>query len=243
MITELGCHGRVVVGKLPPEVAALVDRVPAEWLDYNPTTGAFEVRHVQPSDAPILPTVVSELAHMLHAIPYDLRRGIEGGQLLVHTEDEGRLVRIVVDRGGSFHVEWAHPGYTGSQKRPYTGHEIQIQPFEHRLNGKITLRAEDATATARALQSLADTYEGLYPEGEFSARPASGGSVELTLQDVNLDVRLLIDALERRAAPRSLGGRITLDSFKEAMPEHMLRFVFERGEVWVQRPVLWTETE
>lgn len=239
MVAELGCRGRVVVGSLPRETRARVDAVPAEWLDYNPASGAIEVRHVQPSDAPILPTVVSELAHMLHAIPHDLQQTIEGGQLLVHTEDQGRLVRIVVDRGGSFHVEWAQPAFEGSQKRPYTGREIQLEPYEHRLNGRISLRAPNAGAAARTLQSLADTFEGLYPEGDFTARSGSGDTVDLTLRDVNLDVRLLIDALQREAAPRSLAGRITLDSFKEAMPEHMLQILFEQGELWVRRPVLW----
>ena len=82
--------------------------------------------------------------------------------------------------------------------------------------------------------------EGLYPEGDFRAVPSDDGTVSVTLDDVNLDARLLIQALEKEAAPRSLTGRLTIGSFKEAMPEHMLRLVFEDGAAWVQRPLLWS---
>jgi len=240
MFAEFGCYGRVVLGPLPPEVVHRLESVPAEWLEYNATAGTIEVRYVQPSDAPVLPTVVSELVHMLDAIPYELLAQIAGGHLLVHTENEGRLVRIAVDAGGSFHVQWAQPDYAGSEKRPFAGHEIEIPPYEQRLRGRVSLRAAQPAAAARSLQDLADTYEGLYPEGDFHAVPSADGTVSVTLNDVNLDARLLIDALERQAAPRSLTGRLTLGSFKEAMPEHMLRLVFEDGAVWVQRPLLWS---
>lgn len=240
MFAEFGCYGRVSLGPLPPEVAARLEAVPAEWLEHNPTSGTIDVRYVQPSDAPVLPTVVSELVHMLDAIPHDLLTQIAGGQLLVHTEDEGRLVRIMVDPGGSFHVEWAKPDYAGSEKRPFAGHEIEIPPYEQRLRGRVTLHATHPAAAARHLQDLADTYEGLYPEGDFRTEAAADGTVSITLDDVNLDARLLIEELERQAAPRSLTGRITIGSFKEAMPEHMLRLLFEDGAVWVQRPLLWS---
>jgi len=243
MFAEFGCYGRVVLGDLPAEVVARLEAVPAEWLEYNAAAGTIEVRYVQPSDAPVLPTVVSELVHMLDAIPHDLLTTVAGGQLLVHTEDEGRLVRIAVDAGGSFHVQWAQPDYAGSKRRPFAGHEIEIPPYEQRLWGRVSLRAPQPAAAARSLQELADTYEGLYPEGDFKAVPSADGTVFITLDDVNLDARLLIDALERQASPRSLKGRLTLGSFKEAMPEHMLRLVFESGKVWVERPILWSQRD
>ncbi len=69
------------------------------------------------------------------------------------------------------------------------------------------------------------------------------GEVEIIMKDVNLDVSALIEAMTRAASPRSLNGRLALGSFKEAMPENMLRFLFEHGEIWVQRPMLWAHPE
>ena len=49
----------------------------------------------------------------------------------------------------------------------------------------------------------------------------------------------LLDALQASANPKSLEGVISLRSFKDAVPEHMLRIVFEKGAVLMQQPMLW----
>lgn len=240
MYTDIGCHGKVAVGVLPDDVRRQLETEECDWLEYDGGTGAISVRHIQPTGGPVLPTVVSELVHMLAAVPFELQESITGGEFLVHTEDLGRLVRIRVNPGGNLHVEWAHPTYAGAQRRPYDGHEIDIEAYEQRLNGRIMLRTAEPGQTAAELQRLADTFEGLYPEGDFAAEPqGENGDLVVSLRDVNLDVAQLIDALQLVAAPRSLDGRLRLGSFSEAMPEHMLRFVFEQGEIWVQRPLLW----
>jgi hypothetical protein len=34
-------------------------------------------------------------------------------------------------------------------------------------------------------------------------------------------------------------GTIAVGSFKDAVPEHIVRLVFEQDEMWIQRPLLW----
>jgi hypothetical protein len=235
-----GCHGRVVVGSLPADVAQSLEALPGDWLEYDGTAQAIVVRHVQPTGGAIVPTVVSELVRMLALIPYDLQEQLAGGTLLAHTEDEGRLVRITVAPGGGLHVEWAHPDYAGAEKQPFDGHEIKIEGYEQRLNGQLTFRSADPQGAASGVQLFADTFEGLYPEGDFrAAADPELGSVTVTMRDVNLDVRVLIEKLRGMADPGSITGRVSLASFREAVPEHLLRLVFEGGEAWVQRPLLW----
>ena len=103
----------------------------------------------------------------------------------------------------------------------------------------MTLRSEEATAVSEQLQELADTYEGLHPEGDFEVS-TDGSVVRVVLRDVNLDGKLLVERLHRVAAPRSLEGRLDVGSFREQAPEQLVRVLFERGETWVQHPMLWT---
>jgi hypothetical protein len=124
------------------------------------------------------------------------------------------------------------------------GTEIAIDPEIQRLNGRVAMKAAEPAEAARALQSLADTYEGLYPEGdcEAVASPESG-EVVLTMGEVNLDAALLVDLLKKLALPRTLSGRFEVSSFGTVLPENQLRFLFEDGKVWVQHPLLWSAPE
>ena len=92
-----------------------------------------------------------------------------------------------------------------------------------------------------AIQDLADTFEGLYPEGDCVARAAGGNDVELTMSEVNLDAAKLVAVLKEVAQPRSLTGQFEVSSFGTVLPENRLRFVFEAGNLWVQHPLLWAD--
>ena len=85
MSYQSGCHGRVVIGELPADVRSRLAQLPGEWLEYDPRSGAIEIGHVQPSTAPILPTVTVELVRILSEIPYELQSRIKGGDFFVHT--------------------------------------------------------------------------------------------------------------------------------------------------------------
>jgi len=240
MSYQSGCHGRVLVGALPDSVQAALLQLPGDWLEYDPSARAIVVRHVQPTDEPVLPAVTVELVRMLSAIPYGRHLDVEGGDLFVHLEETGRLVRLRVERGGSLHVQWARPDYAGAVRRPWTGgREIVIESWDQRLNGTIAFASDDAAEAAVALHDLADTFEGLHPEGDFRAT-AESDRVALLLRDVNLDAALLVDAAHRLARPRSLEGRLDVGSFGEFVPEKLVRILFEKGETWVQHPLLWS---
>ncbi|MEJ2311364.1 MAG: hypothetical protein P8Y10_02365 [Gemmatimonadales bacterium] len=237
------CHGRVALGELPDDVRARLASIPGEWLEYDPESGAVLVRYVQPTEAPVLAATASELVRILDEIPYDLQTRIPGGDLFVRTEESEQLIRLRVTAGGALHIRWAHPGYDGALQRPYSdGHEIAIESFEQRLNGSIELGADDPQAAASELQDLADTFEGLYPEGDFRAEAdASDGTVRVALSEVNLDAVLLIERMQALAEPRSLRGWLDVSSFEDAAPEHLARVLFKKGEVWVQHPLLWSD--
>ena len=240
MAYQPGCQGRVVVGALPESVQRGLVAIPGDWLEYDPASRSIIVRHIEPTDEPVLPAVTVELVRILSVIPFDILAGIEGGDLFVHIEETGRLVRLRVEQGGSLHIQWARPGYAGATKRAWSdGHEIVNEPWNHRLNGEVTLGAGDLEAAAAGLQELADTYEGLHPEGDYAAS-VEGDRVKVSLRDVNLDGKLLVEALQRLATPRSLEGRLDVGSFRELAPEQLVRILFEKGETWVQHPMLWT---
>ena len=115
-----------------------------------------------------------------------------------------------------------------------------MDPKVQRLNGRVSLKAADPATAARELQAVADTFEGLYPEGDcHAAADPAAGTVLVELEDVNLDAEALVAKLQQLAAVRSLDGRIDVGSFAGEAPEHYVRFVFESGNVWIQRPVLW----
>jgi len=171
MAYQPGCQGRVVVGALPESVQRELVAIPGDWLEYDPPSRSIIVRHIEPTDEPVLPAVTVELVRILSVIPFDILAGIEGGDLFVHIEETGRLVRLRVERGGSLHIQWARPGYTGATKRAWSdGHEIVNEPWNQRLNGEVTFGARDPDTAAAGLQEMADTYEACIPRVISSRR-------------------------------------------------------------------------
>jgi len=241
MVHETGCQGRIVVGPLDPMVSARLASVPGEWLEFDPPSGAIVVRHIQPSSEPSLPTIAAELVRMLADIPVEAHSAIEGGDLFVQTEDSPHLVRIRVAPGGGVRLDWAHPDFARGHKQRFAGGEqIPVDPVYCRLNGSLTFEAENATRAARELQQTADTYEGLYPEGDFRAQVV-GAKVSVTMRDVNLDARLLIRRVDELATAGSADGTVDVSSFDDRHPDDRVRVLFEAGAVWVREPYYWPD--
>jgi len=243
MSYQSGCHGRVVLGELPQELRRSLALLPGEWLEYDPSSGAVVIGHVQPSTGPILPTVTVELVRILSEIPHELQSDIVGGDFFVHTEEPAtQLVRLRVEAGGALHIQWAHPEYAGAARRPYQGRaDLPTPEWEQRINGTLNLQADDAAAAAESLQALADTYEGLYPEGDFVASASGAGNeVTVSMKEVNLDAVVLVDRLRELARPGTLEGRFEVGSFADFVPENLVQVVIAAGEVLVQRPLLWS---
>lgn len=244
MFYDQGCVGRVELGTLPAEIADRLAAIPGDWLEFDPFSGAIVVRHVEPTAAKHLPSIALELIRIFSEIPAELHGHIPGGDLFVHTEDEhGQLVRIRVEPGGTIHFQWAHPDFRRALRRPYMGgSELTIDPEVQRLDGKVTFRSPTPESAAVTLQDLADTFEGLYPEGDCVARAAGGSEVELSMREVNLDAVRLVALLKELADPRSLSGGFEVSAFGTVLPETRLRFLFEDGRLWVQHPLLWSDT-
>ena len=243
MYYEDGCHGRVAVGTLPDELAGRLAALPGEWLEFDPPTGTIVVRHVQPTASPTLPTIAAELVRMLAEIPVALHPGITGGEFFVHTQDLPHLVRIRVVEGGGVRMDWAHPDFAKARRRAYgDGSGIPIDGVYCCLNGSVTFPAAEPQAAAAALQETADTYEGLYPEGDFRARAASdAGAVTVSMRDVNLDPRLLVDRITALAdAPAD--GTVEIRSFDDRHPDARVRLAFQDDGVWLQEPYFWPDT-
>ena len=245
MSCETWLHGRVELGELPEGVEQRLERLPGEWLEFEQGTSTIVVRLCQPSAGPCLPTISGELVRMMAEVPESLQPQIPGGDLYLHTEQTGQLVRLRVEPGGEVRISWAHPHFTHAERRLY-GEERGplVDPCMQCLVGCVNFVTSSPAQAGRELEALADTYEGLYPEGEFLvATDEARRLVNLTMSQVNLDVHLLIERLLQLAAPGSLSGRIDLMSFCAASAEQHARFLFEKGVVWVQRPVLWEEPE
>jgi len=240
MFYDPGCFGRVQLGAQPSDVQRRLTALPGEWLEFDPASTSIVVRHVQPTASPSLSTIAGELVRMIAEVPGAQHAAIQGGDLLVHTEGAMHLVRLRVEAGGAIHIRWAHPDYARAQKRPWQrgAHDL-VETKVQRLNGEVTFTAADAMKAAAAVQHVADTYEGLYPEGECSTVAAKDGTVTVVLRDVNLDAELLVATLQQHARPNTLAGRFDVASFAAEAPEHLVRFTFEAGAVWLQRPVLW----
>jgi hypothetical protein len=239
-----GCHGEVHLGALPPEVEQRLTELPGEWLEYESETARIVVRHAQPSSGPYLPVIAGELVQMIAAIPAELHAGITGGDFFVHAHDTAQFARLQVENGGVVRLQWALPDFAGASKRPYRGREESaLDPVVHRLDGRVVFVAADPRAAASTLEDLADDFEGLYPEGERVARfDVKSGRVEFEMQALNLDAHLLIERLQGLARPGTLDGRFTLGCFgTEVLPEEKLRIVLDKGQVLVQRPLLWPD--
>ncbi len=244
MFHEQGCRGRVLIGPLPDAIQAGLATLPGEWLEYDAPAGAIVVRHIQPTAAPCLPTIVAELVRMLSTIPVGLHEVIGGGDLFIHTEDNPHVVRLRVERGGNLRINWAHPCFSGAPRQPYAGgKQIGIDPVFCRLNGDVTVGAADPARAAREIQRLADTFEGLYPEGDFQASAdRAHGTVRVHMADANVDIRLLVERLLLVASPGAADGAIEVSSFDERFPDDRVRVVFEDGRAWVEEPALFDES-
>jgi hypothetical protein len=243
MLYDHGCHGEVTLGPLPRAVQKDLIAVPGEWLEFEPASSKIVVRHIQPTSGPDLPIIAGELVHMLSQIPPVQHAGIAGGDFFVHTMDTGQFVRLQVEPGGALHIRWAQPDFERASKHPYRGRqETRIDRHFHRLDGSVTLEAPDPARVAEALRHLADTFEGLYPQGHCDTEvDETQGTVRLEMRDLNLDAHLLVETLQKEARPGSLRGHFDLSSFGEALPEEHVRFVFESGKTMVQHPLLWPE--
>jgi hypothetical protein len=240
MFYDTGCYGRVLLGSLSAETAGHLAALPGEWLEFDAEEGAIVVRHIQPTAGPSLPTIAGELVAILAGVPAAQQAQIKGGDLFVHTEKSAQLVRLRVEPGGALHVRWAHPDYAKARRQAYVrGAERLVDPRIQRLDGTVRFTAPDPGRAAADLDAAADTFDGLYPEGECRVTTGSGGSVQADLAGVNLDVDLLMKALERIASPGSLIGQVDVSSFAGEAPERYARFVFESGRISIQRPVLW----
>jgi hypothetical protein len=241
MLYDQGCYGRVELSQLPDDIKDRLAALEGEWLEFDAASDTIVVRHIEPTTAPRLPTIVGELVQMLSEIPGNLHARIAGGDFFVHSEATSQFARVRVDQGGTLRVNWAHPQFSQAQKRPWGGGaETSIDTWAQRLDGSLSFQADDASAVARELQDLADEFEGLYPEGAFEAR-ADGERVVVEMTEVNLAVQPLLERAVRHARPRTLSGRVAVSSFEESEPEQNVRFILEHGEVWVQRPLLWQE--
>jgi hypothetical protein len=243
MFYDAGCYGRVVLGQLPDAVQQRLGALPGEWLEFDPLAGTIVVRHIQPSAGPSLPTIAGELVRMLSEIPEAEQDRIPGGDLFVHTEVAAQLVRLRVEAGGALKIEWAHPDYAKSKRQLFSGARVEmVEPRVQRLNGGVTFETADPTRAAGELESVADSYEGLYPEGDLAVKvDRSTGRVVVEVRDLNVDVLLLVERLQQLAVPGSLTGDIEVSSFAAIVPEQHLRFMFDDGRTWVQRPVLWED--
>jgi hypothetical protein len=171
----------------------------------------------------------------------ELHGDIPGGELLVHAEDSPHVVRLGVARGGSLRVDWAHPTYDAATRQRYgTGDQVPVDGVFCRLAGRLTFGAADPAGAARRLQRLADTFEGLYPEGFFRAAAAPGGqTVQVEMHDANLDARLLVDRVVELALAGTLDGAVEVRSFDERYPDDRVRLVFRADGVWVEEPHLF----
>lgn len=242
MFSKEGCDGRVAIGPLPEDLRARLAALPGEWLEYDAPQGAIVVRHIQPTWSPGLPTITQELVRLLAAIPVEQHEAILGGEFLVHTEDSPHVVRVRVTHGGGVRLDWAQPRFTDASRRSYADTEIPIDPVFCRLDGSVAFASENARKAAEAIQLLADTFEGLYPEGDFRTRPdQQRGMVRIDMTAVNLDARLLVRHLTRLAKPGSLVGSVEVGSFHERHPDDRVRLVFQDGTIWVQEPCLFDE--
>lgn len=243
MFHQQGCQGRVLIGPLPGAVQRRLASLPGEWLEYDGPSSAIVVRHVQPTAAPCLPTIVAEVVRLLAAIPLEHHPHIGGGDLLVHTEDSPHVVRLRVGQGGGLRITWAHPCFANASRQPYVGARIEIDPVFCRLNGDVTLGAADPARAAREIQRLADTFEGLYPEGDFrAAADKAHHTVQVHMHDANVDVRMLVERLLKIASPGSANGAIEVSSFDERYPDDRVRVVLEKGQAWVEEAALFDET-
>ena len=240
MRTHLGCVGRINLGEVSEETRKGLEAVEASWLEFAGSPPSLVVRHVQPSDTPILPNVGGELLDFLGRLTEDERVAVPGGALYCLDEESGQYIRLRVASGGALGISWARPDYTRGRWQPYAGEHVPVVFAAYqRLNGNVKFSGpSDAPDRIRA---AAERFTGLYPEGELEIR-FEGGQVEVSLRDVNSSVLGLLATLREIANPAaSLEGEIDVRSFRPGDVEDYCRFVMKDGGVWLVRPALWSE--
>jgi hypothetical protein len=240
MRTHLGCVGRINLGEVSEETRKGLEAVEASWLEFAGSPPSLVVRHVQPSDTPILPNVGGELLDFLGRLTEDERGTVLGGALYCLDEESGQYIRLRVSPGGILSISWARPDYSRGRWQPYSGERVPVvfEAFQ-RLNGKV--KFSGAPDAADKIRAAAERSTGLYPEGELETR-VEGGQVEISLRDVNSSVLDLLAALRETANPvASVEGEIDVSSFRPGDLEDYCRFVMKEGEVWLVRPALWRE--
>jgi len=240
MRTHLACVGRVNLGELDGETRRRLEQIETTWLEFCPDPPSLVVRHLQPSDSPMLPSVASELLEFLGNLSESERMNVPGGALYSLDEETGQYVRLKVARGGFLTVAWAQPDYSRARWVPYGGERIPVvlEAYQ-RLNGTLNFIGPPNVATE--IRAVVEQHAGIHPGGEFEARVAQG-QVEIHLRDVNSSVLPLLAALRSAANPlSSLEGEIDVSSFRPGDLEDYCRFVLRGGESWLVRPSLWVE--
>lgn len=240
MRTHLGCIGRVNLGLLSEETRRNLERFRGNWLDFIAEPASLVVRHVQPTDTPVVPSVAAELLECLGRLT-DAERARAGGTLYCLDEEDGQYVRLKVS-GGILTATWAQPDYSRARRVPYRGEHVPVvfEPYQ-RLNGAVRLCAS-AEGFARIRRAI-ERSTGLYPEGDLDQRSVDD-KIEINFRNVNASVLALLAALKDAAQPLdSLEGEIDVSSFRPGDLEDYCRFVIRDGEVWLLRPALWNEAE
>jgi hypothetical protein len=239
MRSHLGCTGSVSLGDLSVETRKRLEQIEASWLEFSPEPASLVVRHVQPDDAPAMREVAGELLDFLHAITDAEREQIPGGAFYYCDEPTGQFVRLRVWSGGFLTVEWARPDYTQGREERYRNQPVDLvfEPFQ-KLNGKV--RFEGSPTAGDELRRILEGTAGEYSQGDY-AISSSVNRTELTLNNVNADVRSLVNGLRYLARAGTLLGAIDVSSFRMGDVGDYCRFVFRQGETFIQRPRLWCD--
>ncbi|MBI5368291.1 MAG: hypothetical protein HZA54_14745 [Planctomycetes bacterium] len=245
MCCEFGCSGMVALGTLGRVTRTRLAALTGVWLEFEPEASRIVVRVCSPSGPECLPAVAAELVGMLGTLTPAERNAAPGGELHAHVDGGDQLARLRVLPGAIVTIDWSHPDFGRARRIPYSAEERIVLPEMQRLNGMVSFVAAatgDLERCAHELQALAGSFEGLYPGGELRlAADAPGDRVEVTLDDLNLDVARLVARLRLLARAGSLVGHVDVTSFGPAEPEEMARIVFDADRVWLDRPALWDE--
>ena len=240
MRTHLGCTGSVDVGPLGKDSQKRFEQIAATWLEYSPDASSLVVRHVQPDNLPALRELAGELLDFLHVMRDSERVKIPGGAFFYQDESTGHYVRLKVWAGGFLTIAWARPDYTRAQWIPFLNQRVNLvfEPYQ-RLNGAVGFEGQPDAAVG--LRKIIDKTSGEYSQGDYEI-VSSVGRVEVTIRDVNADALSIVNALRYMARSGTLSGELEVTSFRAGDMDDYCRFSFRCGEIWMARPVLWTDT-
>jgi hypothetical protein len=239
MRTHLGCTGRIELGNVSRETQRRLEEVEATWLEFSPDPPSLVVRHVQPDAISPPREIGGELLEFLTRVTDAERRAFPGGAFYYLDDQTGQHFRLRVSGGGVLTVSWAHPSYEDAGCVAYEGlaTPVVFEPYQ-RLNGSVSLTAKPGAADE--IRQTIESPAGLCSQGEYELRP-KGESLSLELRAVNSSVLPLVETLRKVAAPGSLDGQIDVSSFRAGDLEDYCRFIFEKGELRLLRPSLWSD--